>query len=111
MTNTVRMATIRKHLVCDVIESDTIRRNYVCSACYGNLDFLPHPENRYYRVIQCFDCGENTRGIVTMLFIELKQRQQRRDYLDVARAYPHLAPPEEKRTVIQSLNELGFGEG
>jgi DNA-directed RNA polymerase subunit RPC12/RpoP len=93
-------------------EAKTTIRDYVCSACWDELDYIQHDKsNPYVATVFCHTCKEHTPGFVTRKYAERTAERNGQQFLEAKRALrdalPWLRVPVEA-TEAEILKRLGY---
>lgn len=92
-------------------EAEKLKTRYVCSDCWGHLVLFPDPKTRLVEA-RCMTEGCACSGYVTKAFAERRKQEQAGEYAEARaslRGTLDWADPEPRRSVAQTLQELGFG--
>jgi hypothetical protein len=95
-------------------EAHNVRRDYVCSACWGELDY--RQDNKYNPrdvAVFCSDCKDETPGFVSRKFVERRITESQNQYFiarDALReAIPWMFPHTKIEATPQAiLSALGY---
>lgn len=86
-------------------------KNYGCSACWGDLEMNPDPENPNQYIVTCKTCKEETRGYVTKYYIERRRSEsvgEERDVKKLLIKQNILPDPLAGKSKADLIHELGF---
>jgi len=94
-------------------EAQAAQRNYVCSACWGELDYRQdNPDDCRDVSVFCFSCKDQTPGFVSRKHAEWEAGESARLYEIAKRALrdslPWLRRPPLNLTQEQIMRQLGY---
>jgi lipocalin len=84
---------------------DETIRNYVCSTCWGPLDFKRY-EGKWYAI--CRSCKEETVGYTSKRYAERMREQSMQELIEAERNMRNILGLKKRQTVEQNLEDLGF---
>lgn len=88
------------------VELDDVLNHYVCSTCWGPLDFKYEDDHWY---VLCRTCGEETTGYASKAYADRRREQSEQELIEAEhnlREIMNLHKP--KQTVEKNLSDLGF---
>ena len=94
----------------DLIFAHKTRKRYACSVCWGELELVPDLSDRDKWFVLCKRCKDETRGYVTLYFVNRRRGESVGEEHQVTRLLQTcgILPKPEKHTVGENMKALGF---
>jgi hypothetical protein len=93
-------------------EAKVTIRDYVCSACWGPLDYIQHDkDNPKIATVTCMFCKDHTPGFVTKKYAERKAERNHQEFEEAKRALRAALPWMKiklEATEKSILQKLGY---